>query len=125
MRGSGRTARNVIGCVLLVSALVSTLAVTGCLGREQSHVPAPSLTIVTWDVQRTVMGDGLFTVEVTNLGDAAGSKTIRCDVTTGNDGFSDSLLVTLAPGETRTCTITVDVPPEYFFTQLECSCCLV
>jgi hypothetical protein len=64
-------------------------------------------------------------VEVTNLGDAIGSKTIQCEVSVNHFGYSASQSITLAPAETRTYTITVDVPLENFFTSLNCSCYLV
>ncbi|MDW5563208.1 MAG: hypothetical protein SA339_08275 [Methanomassiliicoccus sp.] len=81
-----------------------------------TYVPKANLQIVTSSIDQSVWGDATVTVKVTNTGDAIGMKTIHVKILSGTNSYENTLKVTLAPAETASYDIKVDIP---FGTSLD------
>jgi hypothetical protein len=109
--------------VIIILAVLLTLVIGGTFNNnnqedddDDDNGPTiePNLQIVTYSCEKTTYGDREFTVKVTNLGNAIGSASIKCTMEFDNSKFYGYEQITLAPGETDTFTIFVDIPATYF-----------
>jgi hypothetical protein len=100
---------------VIVAIIVIAIVIVAILALAPAR--SPGVKIVSWSVERNVPflgdiggGNGLFTVKVTNSGDATESKTIWCEFTIGQNTYREDRSITLAPEQTQTYAITVLIP---------------
>lgn len=116
--------RNIIAIVVVAIVAVVMIGVLAyVMGQTASNIngsngtnndpivpPAADIRLVTKSCDNTAFGDAKFTLKITNVGDAIGSKTYTCKVFIGSNTFTQPLTVTLAPAETKTYTVDIDLP---------------
>jgi hypothetical protein len=100
---------------VIVAIIVIAIVVVAVLALVLAG--SPGVKIVSWSVERNVPflgdiggGNALFTEKVTNSGAATETKTIWCEFTIGQNTYREDRLITLAPEQTQTYTITVLIP---------------
>ena len=104
----------VIVLIAIIAALIMTFAGSG-----------PHLKITSWTPTNAAMFV-LFSVQVSNTGHESGSATVHCTVTFGNgDSYSGTQAISLGPGESTACAVTVIIPYSHMLdTTGEYSCTL-
>ena len=102
-QGSGRSIMAIVGVVVIISLVIGVYMGTGL-----------SMTITDYDVEyyarENMTPRAVFEIDIKNSGVLTQSKIVTCELKTGDETYTESMEVTLGPGESNSFTMTILIP---------------
>jgi hypothetical protein len=111
----------IAGVVIIAIVIVIALLVANAMIQSQPPATA-NIKVTSFTINQSLSGPTTFTVTVSNDGSDSGSGTVYCSVspTSGNGAYTNTQIVNLDPGSSKTISIIVETPFGMTVTKSMC-----